>query len=51
MPRRADNKRARRPRKPYTPPRLTEYGDVSKLTLTGGATHKDVAPEKKLGVT
>ena len=28
-------------RKPYTPPRLTEYGSVSTLTQTGGTAAKD----------
>jgi hypothetical protein len=30
------------PRRPYEKPRLVDYGLVSKLTLTGGITTKDV---------
>jgi hypothetical protein len=30
-------------RKPYRAPVLTEYGSISKLTRTGGATRFDIA--------
>ena len=38
-------------RKAYTPPQLTEYGNVSKLTQTGGASAKDHegAVSRKIG--
>jgi hypothetical protein len=30
--------RDREPKRPYTPPRLIEYGSVAKLTQSGGST-------------
>jgi hypothetical protein len=44
-PREADHDDRRRPaaaRKRYEPPRLIDYGRISKLTQTGGITTKDL---------
>lgn len=50
MERRTDDKEGRPARKAYTSPRLVEYGDVRKLTQTGGhTTHDGAAGAKKLG--
>ena len=36
-----ESERDREPRKAYHPPRLVEYGDVRKLTQTGGSGSSD----------
>ena len=36
-----ESERDRKPRKAYHAPRLTEYGDVRKLTQTGGSGSSD----------
>ena len=37
-------------KKPYKPPKLTEYGSVSKLTMAKGSTLIEAgSPNKKLG--
>ena len=35
------------PKKPYTAPRLVEYGSVAKLTQTGGITVKDLGSMRR----
>jgi hypothetical protein len=35
------------PRRSYEKPRLTDYGTVSKLTLTGGITTRDLGAMKR----
>ncbi len=37
----SDNKETNQDKKPYDPPVLTEYGEVSKLTETGGRSNID----------
>lgn len=46
---RTNDQDAQPERKAYTPPRLVEYGDVRKLTQSGGHTTHDVGPSRKLG--
>lgn len=36
-----------RPRKPYDPPHLVEYGDIATLTQTGGLTKLDTGSKKQ----
>ena len=45
--RREDAKPEARERKPYTPPTVTEYGSVAKLTMTKGTTQVEISPNKK----
>ena len=47
----SDNAAAKAAKKAYAPPELTEYGDVSRLTQTGGISAKDheTAGSRKIG--
>lgn len=50
MEQKADDKEAKPARKAYTSPQLVEYGDVRKLTQSGGhTTHDGIGGAKKLG--
>ena len=45
----ADAGSSEEPKKPYAPPKLTEYGSVSKLTMAKGSTDVEIVPNKKRG--
>jgi hypothetical protein len=45
-PPRAQPARATGSRRPYVPPRIVDYGSVSKLTQTGGITTMDTGAMK-----
>lgn len=49
MEQKADDKEAKPAKKAYTSPQLVEYGDVRKLTQTGGHTTHDAAGSHKPG--
>lgn len=48
---RADAKPSSEAKKPYSAPKLTEYGSVSKLTMSGGSTWTESGVPKKRKAT